>query len=296
MRCIWIAMSLALAAVSVCSAQHHRRHTARPCQPTCEAPPSAPQAPEQPEQPQAPQQPVYAAPQGMFMQPPASGTVYGPVEQDNVEGPALTFHGITLRFPTLRMPTWSRSRTNARMEIDSASAPFVPGYPPTGAFAAVAMAPQAPPQQDAPQAPNAPEDDEPVRAPPNVPSCPRTPSCEAQALMQLEVLERQRLQLESELLAIKQMLHQDGGARTAPNSDPVAAPPGGQTVQYFERPANYICEPQRLPQRAPVQNARPISEPTMQPAGSQHDWPSAGNVIREPRPIQSRITNVRLSR
>lgn len=65
-------------------------------------------------------------------------------------------------------------------------------------------------------------------------------------------------------------------------------PPSQFPVQYNERPASYITEPQYLPQSIPAQ-IQPIVEPraSIQPAFSP---------IREPRPIQARITNVRLSR
>src|SRR5688572_17765530 len=72
MRCVWVAIPLALAAVSVSAAQHHRRYSAPSCQPTCEAPTCEAPTCEAPP-PRAPEQPppVYAAPPGMFQQPPA---------------------------------------------------------------------------------------------------------------------------------------------------------------------------------------------------------------------------------
>ena len=91
-----------------------------------------------------------AAP-GMFVQPPASGAVRGPVEQRGVEGASVTFPGITLKLPTVHFPAWFHSRSNARMEIDAASAPYVESY--AAAPYAVSMAPQSYPTQAGPQPP-----------------------------------------------------------------------------------------------------------------------------------------------
>jgi len=75
--------------------------------------------------PQAPQPVLQAAPPGIFVQPPASGTVYGAQNRTEIEGMALTFPEVSLRMPTLRFPSVQRSRRNARMELDRATAPYM---------------------------------------------------------------------------------------------------------------------------------------------------------------------------
>lgn len=97
-------------------------------------------------------------PPGTFAQPPATGTVRGPVDQVGVEGAELRFPEISLRLPSLRLPAFSRFRQEARMDIDSARAPYTPSAPIAAmplAAAPVAAAPlmsQAAPQF-VPQAP-----------------------------------------------------------------------------------------------------------------------------------------------
>jgi len=164
-----------------------------PCRPPC--PPCPPRIPEQPLAPQQPVVPV-AAP-GMFVQPPATGTVNGPVEQRGIEGAAITFPSLTLKMPSLRLPAMSRSRTNARMDIDAASAPYQQGFPASTTYAptpaAMPMFAQQAPQQSAlqPQQPaNSPQQSlnpqntlpQPPLAPtppPDAPYSPRQPSCDA---------------------------------------------------------------------------------------------------------------------
>lgn len=81
----------------------------QPCKPPCKQP----------------EQPVYMQQPGMFVQPPASGTVRGPVNQYGVEGGEITFPALSLRLPSIRLPGFSHSRQNARMETDVALAPYV---------------------------------------------------------------------------------------------------------------------------------------------------------------------------
>lgn len=131
-------------------------------EPSCEAPRSEPNcaAPQRPPCPCPPPQPQsappeYFAPQGVFVQPPPSGTVRGPVDQTGIEGASLTFPEVTIRMPSLRFPALSRFRSNARMELDRQSAPFVeqPAAPMQAAPAAApAQAPPAAPVYAPPQA------------------------------------------------------------------------------------------------------------------------------------------------
>ncbi|WP_254513649.1 hypothetical protein [Anatilimnocola floriformis] len=88
---------------------------------------------------------MYYQQPGVFVQPPATGTVQGPIEQTTVEGAELSFPELRLRMPSLRMPTVSRSRQNARMVLDQAHAPFVESPPVAAMPAAPAAAPMAAP-------------------------------------------------------------------------------------------------------------------------------------------------------
>ena len=75
---------------------------------------------------------------GMFVQPPASGTVYGPQIVTEIEGLGLTFPEVNIRLPRLRFPSVQRSRRNARMELDRATAPYMEQAAPSYAAAAPA--------------------------------------------------------------------------------------------------------------------------------------------------------------
>lgn len=115
---------------------------ALPQQPTCEAPPPCKPPCNPPPQQQMPmmiQQP------GVFVQPPASGTVQGPIEQSGIEGATVTFPELSLRMPSIRFPAKSRSRQNARMLLDQQYAPYIES-PPIAAMPAQAAPPAAPAQ------------------------------------------------------------------------------------------------------------------------------------------------------
>ncbi len=64
-------------------------------------------------------------PGGVFQAPPRTGTVVGPTRSIGVRGLALHFPELTLRLPTLELPSLSRYHSGSRMEIESAVAPFV---------------------------------------------------------------------------------------------------------------------------------------------------------------------------
>lgn len=120
---------------------------AGPQQPSCEAPRPTCEAPPPCKPPcnPPPQQPMMIQQPGMFVQPPASGTVQGPVEQSGIEGATVTFPELSLRMPSIRFPARSRSRQNARMLLDQQYAPYVES-PPVAAMpaSAAATAPAAP--------------------------------------------------------------------------------------------------------------------------------------------------------
>lgn len=252
-------------------------------EPTCEAPPRAPEQP---------QQPVQAAPPGMFVQPPANGTVYGPVERRDVEGAALTFPALTLRFPSLRLPSMARSRSNARMEIDSASAPYVQGYP--TAAVPVALAPQMP---FAPQAPNQPQQGlQPPAAPPDMPNAPQLPACDApqgpyrapscdafnkQAALEekLRTIEAAERRLAARIDELQQLAAQLDGATA-----PAFQVPLSSGVGPMQRP---IGPPEESPLRPVSFGAQRTSY--LEPVRLSPDQ----QVIREPSASPGRITGIR---
>ncbi len=80
-----------------------------------------------------------AASAGVFAAPPASGTVAGESNAIGINGPALHFPAMSLRMPTLQLPSITRFRSGARMRIDAAEAPFVSA----GQAPVVAAAPMA---------------------------------------------------------------------------------------------------------------------------------------------------------
>lgn len=67
----------------------------------------------------------YPSASGVFAAPPASGTVAGESNAIGLNGPALHFPAMSLRMPTLQLPSLTRFRSGARMRIDAAEAPFV---------------------------------------------------------------------------------------------------------------------------------------------------------------------------
>jgi hypothetical protein len=85
---------------------------------------------------------------GVFVQPMASGTVQGPIEQSGIEGATITFPELSVRMPSIRLPGRSRTRQNARMLLDQQYAPYVES-PPVAAMPAQ-MAPAAAPVAAAP--------------------------------------------------------------------------------------------------------------------------------------------------
>jgi len=63
----------------------------------------------------------------MFVTPPPSGTVVGAAQSVGVQGMELTFPETRLRLPSLSLPAFFHSRSNARMVLDAGHAPLVQG-------------------------------------------------------------------------------------------------------------------------------------------------------------------------
>jgi len=292
--------------------------------PTCAQEPSCevPQRMEQPRQPPTPQQqqmPV-AASQGVFVQPPASGVVRGPVEQRGVEGMSITFHGATLRFPSIQFPAFSRSRTGARMDIAAAAAPYVEGVPTAAALAPMTMAspmmmaPQAQvplqtpmqPQAQSPPSQTPRQESPPQCYPPRPPGCEapqapmRSPGCDAyyskQAALEekLRAIEMAERRLAAQVAQLQQLTQ---NRATAEQHQPQNIGPPMTTNQ----PAGFVpasgglraagnIYQGRMPANAvtPVQYIEPATLP-----------PEMGIIrepmspIREPSPPRAQITAVR---
>jgi hypothetical protein len=128
------------------------------------------QKPEQPamlqESPPAmPQESPPAAPTGQYVAPPLSGPAFGGSQGFGIEGPALHFPSLSLKLPTLQLPSLVRIRHHPRMLLDAAQAPYVEQTPtsiPLAAVPAVMMpSPQQQPQvqQQPPQPSPSPQED-----------------------------------------------------------------------------------------------------------------------------------------
>lgn len=109
---------------------------AEPCRCAAHMPALAPEGPQ-------------AAPQaaaGAFVAPPQSGAVQGASRSTGIRGLEIEFPALRLQMPSITLPSMFSSRSNARMVLDSASAPYVTGgvgYM-AGGQAAVMAAPAAP--------------------------------------------------------------------------------------------------------------------------------------------------------
>lgn len=280
MRCFWFVIPVSLLVIFQARAEHWHYGAGQSCEtagPTCEAPPP-PRAPEQP--------PAYQAPPGMFQQPPATGAVYGAVERRDVEGAALTFPALTLRFPSLRLPTMARSRSNPRMEIDAASAPYMQQAPLAPyAVAAPQLAPPPAAPNSPPSAPNSPNAPNAPNAPQQGPRCdaPRAPACDQSALEQrLRALEVAEERLLARLVELQGAL---GGAGLDPAAPaPLHAMPVREPMQALPRAS--IGPPNRS--RTAETRPQPAAHYVTQPA-SYIQEPAAP----EPRLLGGRITDIR---
>ncbi len=181
-------------------------------EPQCRAPQQCytqpccpPRNPTQP--PRAPQQ---QPPQGYFAAPPQNGTVAGGSNTVAVEGFALHFPALTLKLPTVQLPSLTRVRTPPRMYVDQAQAPYVPyaSAPAAAPFAVQRMPgnPASAPEND---------EDEPARAPSDkcgspAPNCaapaPRcdapAPNCNAELEQRLQQREQQIARLEEQMMRL----------------------------------------------------------------------------------------------
>jgi hypothetical protein len=62
---------------------------------------------------------------GTFIAPPRVGAIRGAINRTGIEGLSITLPELTIRMPSIELPSRYHSRSNARMMIESAQAPFV---------------------------------------------------------------------------------------------------------------------------------------------------------------------------
>lgn len=188
------------------------------------------------------EQPVAAAAAGVYATPPRYGDSYGAAESWALSGAAITFPQFTFRCPTIRLPQVHRTRTEARVLVAEADAPFVPsqvqpafapqggGYvapaaaygAPYGAAYPAAGVPQAAACHPAPAYPSAAGRPPHAAARPTTPAAPpaRSDAAEDERVKELEAREQALLQ-KVELLhrQVEHLVQQQTVA------DPPPAPP-----------------------------------------------------------------------
>lgn len=189
---------------------------------------------------------------GVYVAPPRTGAMIGPSSRVGIEGFSVTLPALKLTSPRIEFPHLFRSRSEARMVVEEAHAPYVAtGYQ-------YAHQGAAPGQRAAPR--QAPPDD-----------------CEEQLRVMKEKydqLERQAAQLER---ALEQQQQRGGSRDGAPRGEkePCLSPPQpevdamrlnlrplpmvrtapvevGATAGYAHRPVGYLQEPALIPRHVEV--------------------------------------------
>ncbi|MBI2477996.1 MAG: hypothetical protein HYV60_04920, partial [Planctomycetia bacterium] len=95
--------------------------------------------------------PAPAQQPGYYASPPPNGTFAGPARSVGVEGFALHFPAMSLKLPTLQMPSFFNMRSQAKVLIDAAQAPYVEQQQPIAVgspIAVQAVVPAAVPQEN----------------------------------------------------------------------------------------------------------------------------------------------------
>jgi hypothetical protein len=185
--------------------------------------------------------PMYVQQPGVFVQPPPTGTVQGPVESTTVEGATITFPEVRMRFPSIRFPSVSRSRQNARMILDQQAAPYVEGptvpVMPTQAVPAAAVPAAAVPVA-APAAAQA------FMAAPQMMMAQAAPQMVMQAAPQMAMPQMAMPQAAPQMMMAQPMM--------------MAAPMMAQPQYYLPQRA---VPQQTVPQNCPTQQAEPNYAP-----------------------------------
>jgi len=114
-----------------CGAPGHPHHCGcqqrqpchQPCQPPC-APPDVPKEGPPPTKEVPPQLEYLPKEQGAYVAPPRVGATRSAMVQRGVETGAITFPELKLKFPCIELPACFASRSQARMQVESAVAPW----------------------------------------------------------------------------------------------------------------------------------------------------------------------------
>ncbi|MCB9875247.1 MAG: hypothetical protein H6821_13820 [Planctomycetaceae bacterium] len=91
---------------------------------------------------------------GYYASPPPNGTFAGPARSVGIDGFALHFPAMSLRLPTLQFPSFFKTRSQAKVLMDAAQAPFVEQQQPIAVGSPVAIqavVPAATPQEGEPE-------------------------------------------------------------------------------------------------------------------------------------------------
>jgi hypothetical protein len=103
---------------------------------------------------ESPAAPPAEAPAGYYAAPPAAGTHAGAANSFGIEGMAIHFPAVSLRFPSLELPCIFHTRRQPKVLLDSAQAPYVQQQQPVAVGAPVAVqaiAPSEAPPVEAPE-------------------------------------------------------------------------------------------------------------------------------------------------
>ncbi|HUE74128.1 MAG TPA: hypothetical protein VMP01_24820 [Pirellulaceae bacterium] len=220
---------------------------------------------------------------GAFVAPPRVGAMRSAVLRRGIEGGAITLPEIRLKLPSIELPCMFHSRSQARMEIESAVAPWEShGYVPTTSAAELARQKEGAPE-------SAPE-----RCSASERAAKESAAAEdyARQLKEYERLLKQCEQQQNELReCIRRCLENHPGAGTngsAPLSNeraPVQKPHADPQGEYYP-PAPQVDPNARL--LPPVYAERPAAFASEQPPASARPL-----IIREPQRPSGRITGVR---
>ena len=218
---------------------------------------------------------------GAFVAPPRLGAMRGPVSRRGIEGGAITLPEIRLKLPCIEWPCAYHSRSQARMEIESAIAPWEShGYVATGAAELARQKEGAP--ESAPERCSASE-----RA------GKESAAAEdyARQLKEYERLLKQCEQQQAELReCIRRCLENHPGNGSAPlgsEHSPAQKPAGNVPSGEYYPPAPQVDPNARL--LLPVYPERPATFAAEQPLAPA----PRPLIIREPRRPQGRITGIR---
>ena len=189
----------------------------QPCGPK-EGPPVPKEGPPAPKEGPPPEEQVELEETGVFVAPPRTGATRGAINRTGIEGMSITFPQLRLSMPSIELPCRYHGRSEARMMIDAAEAPYVrTGYQAKRILSQVA-APAT--TKEAPQEKEA------------APKAPTPMDCETQ----LKQLEEKYAELQKELEnCMQQQKSLKGGIEQGKGFPPKGmTPQQGPPVQQYE--------------------------------------------------------------